>query len=55
MYRRYERRDGIKAESDKVLTYSHYYAWLDAAAEARDQFLRGEITEAEALRIIIVP
>ena len=55
MYRRYERTDGIKAESDKDLTYSQYYAWLDAAAEARDQFLRGEITEAEALRIIIVP
>ena len=55
MYRRYERTDGIKAESDKDLTYSQYYAWLDAATEARDQFLRGEITEAEALRIIIVP
>ena len=55
MYRRYERTDGIKAESDKDLTYSQYYAWLDAATEARDQFLRGEITEAEALQIIIVP
>ena len=55
MYRRYERTDGIKAESDKDLTYSQYYAWLDAAAEARDRFLRGEITEAEALQIIIVP
>lgn len=55
MYRRYERTDGIKAESDKDLTYSQYYAWLDAATEARDQFLRGEITESEALRIIIVP
>lgn len=49
MYRRYERTDGIKAESGKDLTYSRYYAWLDAAAEARDQFLRGAITEAEAL------
>lgn len=55
MYRRYERTDGIKAESDKDLTYSGYYAWLDAATEARDQFLRGEITESESLRIIIVP
>ena len=55
MYRRYERTDGIKAESGKDLTYSQYYAWLDAATEARDQFLRGEITESEALRIIIVP
>lgn len=55
MYRRYERTDGIKAESDKDLTYSQYYAWLDAATQARDQYLRGEITEAEALRIIVVP
>lgn len=55
MYRRYERTDGIKSESDKDLTYSQYYAWLDAATKARDRFLRGEITEAEALQIIIVP
>lgn len=55
MYRRYERTDGIKAETDKDLTYSQYYAWLDAATEARDRFLNSEITEAEALRIIIVP
>lgn len=55
MYRRYERTDGIKAESDKDLTYSQYYAWLDAAAEARERFLNGEITESEALRIIIAP
>ena len=47
--------DGIKAESDKDLTYSQYYAWLDAATEVRDRFLKGEITEAEALAIIIVP
>ena len=55
MYRRYERTDGIKAESGKDLTYSQYYAWLDAATEARDHFLRGKITEEEALQIIIVP
>ena len=55
MYRRYERTDGIKAESDKDLTYSQYYAWLDAATQARDQYLRGEITEEDALRIIAVP
>ena len=55
MYRRYERTDGIKSETDRDLTYSQYYAWLDAATKARDRFLRGEITEAEALQIIIVP
>lgn len=55
MYRRLERTDGIKAASDKDLTYSQYYAWLDAATEARDHFLRGKITEEEALQIIIVP
>lgn len=55
MYRRYERTDGIKSESDKDLTYSQYYAWLDTATAARDQYLRGEITEEDALRIIVVP
>ena len=55
MYRRYERTDGIKAESDKDLAYSQYYAWLDTATAARDQYLRGEIAEEDALRIIAVP
>ena len=37
------------------LTYKEFYRWLDAATAARDRFLAGEITEAEAIRIIHVP
>lgn len=55
MYRRYERTDGIKAYSPIDLSFGEYYDWLDEATEARDQFLRGEISEEAALQKIIVP
>ena len=56
MYKRYERaRDINQKPSEKDLTYSEFYEWLDAATQARDQFLAGELSEEEALKIIVVP
>ena len=55
MYKRYERaRDINQKPSEKDLTYSELYEWLDAATQARDQFLAGEMSE-EALKNIVVP
>lgn len=44
-----------KKPSAVDLSYKEFYRWLDAATAARNQFLAGEITEEEALRIIHVP
>ena len=52
MYRRYERNDGKIYMSPKGITYDEFYIWNDAATEARDKYLRGELSEAEALKII---
>ena len=46
-------RDDKKASSID-LTDKEFYQWLDAATEARDRFLAGEIPEEEALQIIHV-
>lgn len=52
MYRRYERNDGKIYMSPKGITYDDFYVWCDAATEARDKYLRGELTAEEALKII---
>ena len=52
MYRRYERNDGKIYMSPKGITYDEFYVWNDAATEARDEYLRGELSEEEALKII---
>ena len=54
MYRRYERNDGKIYMSPKGITYDDFYVWCDAATEARDKYLRGELTAEEALKIIEV-
>ena len=54
MYRRYERNDGKVYMSPKGMTYEDFYVWNDAATTARDQYLRGELTAEEALKIIEV-
>lgn len=54
MYRRYERNDGKIYMSPKGITYDDFYVWNDAATEARDKYLRGELTAEEALKIIEV-
>ena len=40
--------------SPKGITYDDFYVWCDAATEARDKYLRGELTAEEALKIIKV-
>ena len=52
MYRRYERNEGKIYMPPKGITYEEFYVWNDAATEARDKYLRGELSEAEALKII---
>lgn len=54
MYRRYERNDGKIYMSPKGITCDDFYVWCDAATEARDKYLRGELTSEEALKIIEV-
>ncbi len=54
MYRRYERNDGKIYMSPKGITYDDFYVWNDAATEARDKYLKGELTAEEALKIIEV-
>ena len=55
LFRRVERADCGKKTSPIDLNYEEYYRWLEAATDARDRFLAGEIAEEEALRIIHVP
>lgn len=55
MYKRYERAGYGKKPSPKDLTGEEYSSWLQNATEARDKFLSGELTEEEALAVIIVP
>ena len=56
MYKRYERAtDPNKKASEKDLTYEEYYAWLEKATQARDDYLAGKLTAEEALKIIKVP
>ena len=54
MYRRYERNDGKIYMSPKGITYDDFYIWCDAATDARDKYLKGELTAEEALNIIEV-
>ena len=54
MYRRYERNDGKVYMSEKGLTYNDFYEWNDNATEARDKYLKGELTAEEALKFIEV-
>lgn len=55
MYKRYERAGYGKKPSPKDLTRDEYFEWVRVASDARDKFLAGELTEEEALAIIIVP
>ena len=38
--------------AEKALDAKAYFAWLDAAEDARNQYRAGTLTQAEALRII---
>lgn len=54
MYKRYERaKFGINQKpSEKDLSYTEYYQWLDRATKARDDYLAEKISKEEALSII---
>ena len=55
MYKRYERSGWGKKPSEKDLSYGDYLSWSRTTADARDKFLAGELTEEEALAVIVVP
>ena len=53
MYKRYERAGFLNKEpSEKDLSYEEYYQWLDRAVKARDEYLAGKLSAADALKII---
>ena len=54
MYKRYERTMDLMHETEKGLTLSEYFQWLDRAETARAEFLEGKISEEVALRVICV-
>lgn len=54
MYKRYERASGkTEKTTGKDLSYEEYYDWLERATEARDGFLRGKVSEGEAMEAIL--
>lgn len=53
MYKRYDRAlAGNKKHSPRDLSLKDYYAWLDPATQARDDYLAGKITAEQALAVI---
>ncbi len=55
MYKRFERaKSKPQHTTEKDLSFSAYYDWLERATEARDRYLRGEISEQEVLKILCV-
>lgn len=54
MYKRCERTRDSLHETEKGLTLSEYFQWLDRAERTRSEFLNGEISEEKALGIICV-
>lgn len=56
MYKRYERtRDMAGQKSEKPLTLTELYLWIDEATLVRDKYLAGEISKEDALKAIVVP
>lgn len=54
MYKRCERTRDSLHETEKGLTLSEYFQWLDRVERSRSEFLKGEISEEEALEAICV-
>ena len=53
LYKRYERAHDLgKKPSPKDLPFEAYYAWLDTATKARDDYLAGTLTSEQALAVI---
>lgn len=54
MYKRFERTNDSLHETEKSLTLLEYYDELDEAERVRREFLIGNISEEEALKVICV-
>ena len=53
LYKRYERAHDLgKKPSPKDLPFEAYYAWLDMATKARDDYLAGTLTSEQTLAVI---
>ena len=53
MYKRYERtRDAAHPNTEKMLSPAQLWQWIDNATQARNAYLRGELSEEDALTII---
>lgn len=55
LFHRRDRMDGKKKTSVIDLTDEEFVQWLEAATDARNRYLAGELTEKGALEIIHVP
>lgn len=54
MYKRYERTTWTDSTLPKGISFEDYLSWRENASEARDKYIKGELTEKEALNIIEV-
>lgn len=54
MYKRLERTNDFNSNIEKSLSYSDYYSWLDKATAARNNYIQGDITIEQAIKIIKV-
>lgn len=54
MYKRYERTAWTLEDLPKGISFKEYLNWRECALQARDNYIKGEITKEEALKIIEV-
>ena len=54
MYKRYERTTWTLEALPKGISFKEYSDWREGASQARDKYIKGELTQEEALKIIEV-
>ena len=54
MYKRYERTTWSLEALPKGISFEEYLNWRAGASQARDKYIKGELTQEEALKIIEV-
>lgn len=54
MYKRYERTTWSLEALPKGISFKEYSDWRESASQARDKYIKGELTKEEALKIIEV-
>ena len=54
MYKRYERTTWTLENLPKGISLKEYSNWRESASQARDKYIKGELTKKEALKIIEV-